>query len=475
MGLYQLILSVYVLISSFATSGLTTAVTRLCTDQLALNNTRSVKKTLWTAVFLSLLIGVISGICVCFGAEWIAQTCLHDIRAVSSLRIMTVSLPFMGISSCIKGYFMARRKVTGSSVAQILEQLTRIGVIVYILEILQADTVEQTCFAILLGDSVAEGISCMYMAVCYWLDRRHLNRANTAKPFIGIRTKLLAIALPITGGRYLNSGLRTIENLTVPNALQIHTLSRETALSQFGKLKGMALPLIFFPSSFLTAFSALLIPEISEANALSQPNRLKRTIERSLHMTLISSYFISGVLFVLAYPLGNILYHDNEVGFMIALLAPLAPIMYTESVIVSILKGLDQQTHSLYYSIVDSITRIICIFLIVPTNGIVGFYVVMVISNLLTCSLNFSRLYKVSSIQVQVSKWIAKPLLALSLALTVVYSLNRTTAFNDNDNALYCVTITVIMIAVYLGALYSLGCIEREDFIQSVPFPRSRK
>ena len=71
--------------------------------------------------------------------------------------------------------------------------------------------------AVLIGDTLAETASCLYLGCGYMLDKRRLrtptvNRQQTK----GVVRKLLAIALPITAGRYLNSILRTIENILVP-------------------------------------------------------------------------------------------------------------------------------------------------------------------------------------------------------------------------------------------------------------------
>ncbi len=473
MGLYQLIVSVYVLASSFATSGLTTAVTRLCTDELAYGRASSAKRTLYLAITISVAVGLASGLLVYGGAEYIAVTLLHDARAVSSLRILTVSLPFMGASSCIKGYFMARRKVTSSSIAQILEQLVRIGSITVILELTHVSTVEGACFTVLLGDTIAEGVSCLFMIGSYCLDKRHISDSDTETQR-GLIRRMIAIALPITGGRYLSSGLRTAENIMVPSALTRYTGSHETALAQFGILKGMAMPLIFFPSSFLTAFSALLIPEISEAKALSQTKRLHRTIERALHMTLISSFLISGIFLVLAYPLADMIYQDAEVGRMLFMLAPLAPIMYLESVVVGILKGLDQQTHSLLYSVLDSGSRIVLILLIVPYYGINGFYGVMVFSNLLTCLLNLHRLCKVSGVRIRFGKWIIKPLLALATAVTLCKLIEAYALIDQSEALVYCITCGVIIGVVYLALLPFLGCIEEDDLITVKRYSRKQ-
>lgn len=470
MGLYQLIVSVYVLASSFAVAGLNTAVTRLCTDAFACNKPRTAKRVLYLAVVMSVLFGAFTALLLLGGADYIAVTFLHDERAVSSLRILTISLPFMGASSCIKGYFMARRKVTSSSVAQILEQIVRIVSIVMILEFTGADGVESACFAILLGDSIAEGVSCLYMIASYLLDKRHIHISAQEVAENKLMRRILAIAAPITGGRYLNSGLRTVENVMVPDSLARFTSSRTVALEQFGKLKGMAMPLIFFPSSFLTAFTSLLIPEISEAKALSQQKRLKRTVERAIHLTLISSVLIAGVFMKLAYPLGELIYGDREVGKMLTILAPLAPVMYLESVVVGILKGLDQQTHSLVYSVIDSVSRIVLIAVVVPYSGIDGFLGVMIISNLLTCLLNLWRLCKVTAIRFLPGKWIVRPLVAIGTALGISSMMDAVHLFDHASEFVYCLIVGAIIITIYVILLPLLGCVEREDLIVAKPF-----
>ncbi len=465
MGLYQLIVSVYVLASSFATSGLTTAVTRVCTDELAYGHSKSAKHALYIAVLISVGLGFASGALVYGGSSFIAESFLHDSRAVSSLKILTFSLPFMGASSCIKGYFMARRKVTCSSVAQILEQLVRIGVILLILEMRHIDSVEESCYTVLLGDTIAEGISCLFMIISYAIDRKRLDHVEHPNEQHQLIRRILHIALPITGGRYLNSALRTIENILVPDTLFRFNGSRTTSLSQFGKLKGMALPLIFFPSSFLTAFTSLLIPEISEAKALSQSNRLHRTIDRAMHFTLLSSYLIAGVFYTFAYPISELVYHDREVGRMLLILAPLTPIMYLESVTVGILKGLNQQSHSLFYSVLDSVSRIAMIVTVVPSLGLDGFLGVMVFSNLLTCALNVNRLCKVSGVHIQIQKWIMKPLLALIIGIASSDILRFTAWRGLSNNTVYLAIRGLMICVLYCFLLPVFGCIKREDWI----------
>jgi len=125
-GLYQLIFSVYVLASTFATTGISTAVTRLVTEELALGQRKGTLKILRRAIELSLIIAFASIAIIFLGADFIASKFLGDLRASAALKILPFSLPFMAVSSCLRGYFFARRKATPSALAQLTEQAVRI-------------------------------------------------------------------------------------------------------------------------------------------------------------------------------------------------------------------------------------------------------------------------------------------------------------------------------------------------------------
>lgn len=117
----------------------------------------------------------------------------------------------MGISSCLRGYFMARRKVSCSSNAQIVEQLVRIGIVMFLIDRFSAMGIAYACAAVMIGDTLAEFASCLYMAIGYFRDRRRLENHTQRPPRLvrGVFRRLMSIAAPITAGRYLNTVLRT--------------------------------------------------------------------------------------------------------------------------------------------------------------------------------------------------------------------------------------------------------------------------
>ena len=121
-GLYQLVLSFYVLISAFASGGICTAVTRLCAEELANGSALGAGRVLKKGIVLSLFLSAVSLAFTFLSADFLAETLLGDMRAAPALRVLGFSLPFMAINSCVRGYFFARRKTVSPAISQMLEQ-----------------------------------------------------------------------------------------------------------------------------------------------------------------------------------------------------------------------------------------------------------------------------------------------------------------------------------------------------------------
>lgn len=443
-GLYQLIFSFYVLVSAFSTAGISTAVTRLVSSELH-KGLSAIRHILKRAIFLTLLIAVVSGVAVFFGAEFTATFFLKDSRATVPLQILCFSLPFMGISSCFKGYFIARRRAFPPSLAQIGEQSVRIVIIVALINAFSHYGIVFCTCAILIGDSLAEVFSCLLLWIMYNSSKQSIKKGFLLPAHIF--KDLLHISAPITAGRYVITALHTVENIIIPSKLALlHSAGYGLAL--FGKLKGMALPLIFFPSSFLSAISTMLVPEISEAAALSHRQTIQSETQRTINLTFMLSILIASVFLINGKQLGQIVYNDKDVGLIIQILAPIIPFMYLESVTDGILKGLNQQKHSFLYNVVDSIIRIVLIYLLVPRFGLYGFLGIMILSNTLSSCLNLCRLVKISGIKPNFCNNLVKPVFSALLGGIGEFSLGNLIVFNP----LITVTLKIILHSVIFFA-----------------------
>ena len=466
MGLYQLVISVYVLASAFAAGGLTTAVTRQVADRLCVNDVKGAKRAVFVSVILTLFIAALTTLFIWIFSEQIALFALKDLRAKPALKTLCLGLPFMGIASCFKGYFLARRKAESPSVALVLEQIVRIGLIFIFLSNNQGFSLSRACAAVLLCDGISEGASCLYLCVGFFIDKRRLKGGGKPIKFMALIKENLHISLPITLGKYLSTFLRTVENLLVPQNLAKYTASYKQSLEQFGMIKGMALPILFFPASLLNSITTLLIPEVSQARAIGNHKTVKKAVIKSLKITLYSSFLLGGIFLFNAQKLGVIIYKSEEVGFLIRALAPLVPIMYLDSMADGLLKGLDLQKATLTHSFIDSILRIVLILAFVQFFGMLAFLCIMYLSNCLTCFLNLKKLLKCTSVRLQFKTTVALPLVFACISL--VFSHLLLNVFCGLSPVFYLVIFTCISSLVYFLLLFCAKLVTKRLILESL-------
>lgn len=459
MGLYQLIVSIYVLATTFVTAGIQTAVIRLVTDAIARHENNSyIKKIMIKSMAISLVISTVAIILFYSLAESISLFWLKDARCISSIKMLVWVLPFISCSSCIKGYFIAKRRVITNSASQLFEQFIRIGCIFIFLEFFIENDLEKICLYVILSDIISEIVAWIFLYSKYKKEIKN----TSIKGYTGFELRdFFQISFPIAINRYMTSILRTIENILIPNKLALFTLSRDVALAQFGYLKGMALPLTFFPASFLTAISTLLMPETAEAATLKQENKISKMVEKTFQFTITSAVLISMLFFSYSNEIGKIFYSNEEVSFYIKWLAPLIPFMYLESAIAGMMQGLNQQKKALKYSIIDSILRISLIILILPKYGIKGFLFVMYVSNIVTSCLNAYRVLKISKLNFKINLWLVKPLVSV-ISSYIACSIVCEYIIISNRILDIIFKISVVS-SIYVCMLFMFGIIKKES------------
>lgn len=456
-GLYQVLMSVYIFAGSFASSGICTAVTRLTTESLLQKS--GVRRVVNKGIELTAIISAVTFAAIYLSAKPLAAKFVGDTRAVLPLRIMAAGLLFVGICSCLRGYFLARRNALSSSVSQIIEQIVRIAVISLLLYRFGGESVTTAICAIVIGDAASEAAATLFLWVLYRLDVG--GREDSSHKGDGTTKKLIKIAAPISAGRYLSTWLRSIESGAVPQLLVSFGLTSSEALSLFGIVKGMALPLLLFPSAVLSAVSLLLIPELSEASAKSFAG-VKATVSVVIKITTLLSYLVGAVFWFCGEALGQALYSDATAGHVIKLLAPLTPLMYIDSIADGMLKGLDKQAAAFRYAVLDSGLRLILIFLILPRYGFNGFIFIMYLSNILTAFLHLRTLLLTAKLKLSLSEFLILPLFFAVSACAVVATL---LSLIKLPVIIFLILFCSLAAALYLALLWLTGLISREKLL----------
>lgn len=466
MGLYQLTYSAFTLAVTMATAGISVAVTRVLTEEQGLRRRGSERPVMRCALGYAALVSLTAAACVLLGSEYIGSVLLSDARTALSLRVLAPALPMMSLSSCFKGHLLAVRRPIQIAVSDAIEQVVEVGTFVFLIRRFPGLAMETACAAIAAGVTLSELASCVYLFVCY---RRYRERP-AGRQAGGFLRRLLAVALPVAGSSCLASALRTMENVMVPSGLRKSGMSEAAALSDYGMVRGMALPVMFLPFAFLSAFTSLLMPEISEAQAAQRDGYIHTLVERVIRSCLLLSIPAAAIFAVFSGPLSELVYHNNQVGMIILILAPLVPLMYFDAVADGILKGLGQQNWVLYCNIADSVIRVFMVYRLIPAMGFAGFMLVMYVSNIFNPVLSIWRMMKLSHVRLRAGEWIAKPLLAAGASsLTVrLLCLHNPAAQLD----VYVVIAEILLLGLLYAAFLWLLSGEKKDLRTEYRFRR---
>lgn len=361
----------------------------------------------------SLFMGTVSAILLFLFSPFISTYWLHSKVSNMPLRIIAISLPFLSISSSINGYFSAIRNVKKTAIAQVLEQIVRIYFVTFFINYFLPSGIEYACISLVLGGSISEICSFLLLLFSYKRDIRKkkcvMNRGDN------YTKQILRITLPIAFTSYIRSGLSTLKQILIPIRLEKSGISCEKALSQYGMINGMAMPLIMFPCTFISSFSMLLIPEFSYLNARKSYDKINFAINKILKFCFIFSFLIMGIFWCFSEELSSSIYSEADVSIFIKVLSPLIVLMYIDNVVDGILKGLDKQVAVMGINILDLFTSITFIYFLLPIQGIKGYIVVLFISEILNGLVSLLLLIKETKLKLDFANWILKPCFAVFL------------------------------------------------------------
>ena len=393
MGIYRLVITVYAFSATFATSGITLSVTRLVTDFLTFKRCGEAKHAVAVCMAVGVGLSCAVGTLLFAFSNKIGVDFLGDARTVLSLKVLAFSLPFMAVSACFRGYFLAVRSVLKSASEQLFEQIVQIFVCISIITPFAEKGLEYACCAVAVGTTLSELASCIYSAVLYLADISKYKVKS--KRFNGIFRKLTEIGLPVMGSSCLRSGLSMIENTLIPTGLQRYGYSASKALGEYGIIMGMAIPVLMFPIVFLAPISSLIIPEMSEARASNRTAGISRMARKILTAAVLFIIPTTVIFLIFGDELGSFLYKRDDVGVYIRILALTVPFSYLDCVVDGMLKGLNQQIYYFTYNIIDSTVRVILALVLIPKIGVKAIIIIMFVSVILNSTLSIRRLLSV--------------------------------------------------------------------------------
>lgn len=457
-GVFSLVMAVYLFFITVATSGLNIAVTVIVSEKFAVNKDKIAIKAIRTCIIFSLLLGVVAGGLILLFSGFITDKCLHNMVSSKPLFYIAVGLPFIAMSSCINSYFTSVRKAYKNAITQVFEFVIKMIVTVILLKINISKGVEYICIALILADVISEICSFTLIFILYIIDIK-LKKLSDVRSF-GQRINILKIAFPVAVTSYIRSGLSTLKQLIIPTQLEKSGLSCNNALSKYGIINGMVMPVVTFPTVLINSYSALLIPEFSTYVAQKNYKAINYVSNKIFKFTCAFSVCVCSIFLFFSNELGLVIYNNLETGYYFKILAPLVFFMYMDNIIDCILKGLNKQFGVMCCNILDLSVTTCFIYFLLPVMGIDGYIVSIFISELLNFSVSLFQMVKYSKLKLNFIDWILIPVICslISYFIIIIFHFNLV---NLTVNLLINI---ILFISIYLFSFLIINKIIKKVF-----------
>lgn len=380
MGIYQLTSPVLALSFSLTVAGIQTAISKYVAGETVTKNYRYSFTHLFTGFLISMTLSFLCAFGIYIFADEIALYFLLEERTAPLLRIISFSIPMATVHSCINGYFYGIRQTAVPSACQLTEQIIRVGSVYTIYYFCLAKGYTPTIAFAVLGLVIGEAASMLVSLIAVKAHYFHVVPKNYGSlldfhslPFRKATGNLMQVAVPLSLNRVVINFLQSIESIFIPNRLLAYGYDQTTALSVYGILTGMSLPLLLFPGAITNSICVLLLPVVSEAEAGGNKRTIKKAVNKSVRYG-----FLLGLLFTILFLtggkfLGRILYQNELAGSFIMILSFLCPLMYIASTLNSILNGLGKTGLTFAYSMISLLVRLCFVFFAIPLFGIHGY------------------------------------------------------------------------------------------------------
>ena len=377
LGIYQLIGPVFSLCFALTASSIQTSISKFvgnaiggCKDSLC--GEKKARAYLFLGLVLSCSLSVLTGVFMYFNADWIAVRFLGEARCAPLLVLLTYSLLPCCIHACINGYYYGKKNAFVPSLCQLIEQIARVGSVWIIFQVTTEKGIPLNAFHAVCGLVIGECFG-LLVSMSALLQEKRLPRGSYSTDSVCNRTMthaFLAMVLPLTINRLAVAFSTSLENLLIPQKLQLYGYSQAEALSVYGILSGMTLSIILFPCVLTNSLSVLLLPAISEAKGRANENQIRRTTKKAIRLGLLLGFAFTILFLFTGDMIGNKLFHNALAGRFICRLAWLCPLMYVSSLLSSILHGLGRPKQVLFVNLLACLIRIGMIWFLVPGYGI---------------------------------------------------------------------------------------------------------
>ncbi len=346
MGLYSMLSPTSSLLSTLAVLSYPNAISKIISEKSS-----SSKDVLISLIPFSILMNIIILLIACISSKYLSFNLLKNEELFLPIICLSLTMPFISISSIIKGYFWGKQNMFPYMLSNFIEQITRFTIIFLFINKIN-NLIYKICFIILVN-IIGEIISQIVM-VSYFPKFK----LNNLKINISIIKETIRECLLITFGKLIGTISYFLEPIVLTNVLLYVGYSKEYITYEYGVINAYALSTLLMPQFFTQNTSTSLVPELSKHYSLGN---YKMCIKRIKQIVLVSC-FIGGICTIIITLIPefflNLLYNTNEGIDYIRLLSPFTILFYIEYPLINAIQALGATKDAFKITLINSTIKL---------------------------------------------------------------------------------------------------------------------
>lgn len=433
MAIYSVGFAIYSYLVVVSTSGIPTAISKLVAEKVSLGDYRGAHRIFQVAFKILLVFGIVTTLIVYFGHEAFARL-LGDELASFSMEVIAPSLFFVSAISAYRGYFQGLQLMAPTAVSQLIEQIGKLVVGLYLAQAWMPMGVEYAAGGALLGVTASEAAALVLLVGMYNRKKRDLKmlmRQSVGTTRLSFKTagKMLAqMAVPVTIGASITPMMAVIDASMIQRRLVTSGIETEMARTMYGTLSGPVNTLVNMPAIFTIGIAISLVPAISQSLANKNYKDIREKASMGLKLSVLIGLPCAVGLYVLAVPIIKLLYGSSDVDIELAaaLLRTSSFGLFSLSLVQSmtgVLQGLGRPMTPVKNLFAGSVLKIAVSYVLlgITTFNIHGANIGTVTCYTVAALLNIINVARITHMRFEFGNMLLKPLMSVALMGAAVY------------------------------------------------------
>ncbi len=476
-GLYQMVFPFLMLLITITTAGIPIAVSSLVAKENSLNNRKGVYKVLIIALCIGGLLSLIISVLVSLNIDFIVIRILKNKSIYYPFLYTIPAISLITFSSILRGFFYGLKDVVPPANAQIVEQLVRI---VFVLSYLVYTKPSNPVLAATIG---AIGVSLGDLfGLIYLIFKFNFKKISPKKHFlkmysassIRVACSILYISVPITIGKLVSVFIQTANSILIPQRLITAGYTSSQAIQAFGKITGMAIPLLYLPFTVTSALAVNIIPDISEQIAINNIKDVHSQSKLAIKLTLLVAIPITFIYVIFGNHIAQLVYNQQDVGRYLSIMGYSTIFLCMQHTLSGILHGMGKQIINTINYLLGILIQLYCTYFLIPNPkyGINGFFIGHILSAFVIFMLNMITLKRIINTQFSIIKSSVKPIICSVFMMILMFYSYKLTFPIINSTLLSTMISAVLGFTLYIFLLFITKALDIKPIIKTLPFPR---